>query len=257
MASRHAASLGRMPPATVGSAAWTSSAPISEIDAGGVLGVAQPSRHVSQEHDLVGAQRPGHRAGGLVGVDVVGVALAVGADGGDHRDVVLGDMVEDFDVDALDPPDEADVLPRGRRLARGAEEQAVVAAQADRRLAVAVEQEHDVLVDLADEHHLGDLHRRGVGDAQAVDELDRQIEPAHVAGDVRAPAVDDDRVHADVLEQHHVARELLLEQRVAHRRPAVLDHHRLAVELPDVGERLEQGGDVAHVGHRGSRTQVV
>ena len=107
-------------------------------DAGRVVRVAQPAGHVGQEHDLVGAERRGHRAGGLVGIDVVGVAVAVGADGGDHRDVVLGDMVEDVDVDALDPADEADVLAGRRRLARGAEQQPVVAAQADRRLAVAV-----------------------------------------------------------------------------------------------------------------------
>ena len=31
---------------------------------------------------------------------------------------------------------------------------------------------------------------------------------------------------------------------VAHRRAAVLDHHGAAVELADVGERLEQGVDV-------------
>ena len=50
--------------------------------------VAQPARDVGQEDQLVGAQRARDRAGGLVGVDVVGVALAVGADRRDHRDVV-------------------------------------------------------------------------------------------------------------------------------------------------------------------------
>ena len=76
----------------------------------GVGRVAQPAVDVGEEHDLVGAQRAGDGAGRLVGVDVVGVALAVGAHRGDDRDVVLGDVVEHVDVDALDLPDEADVL---------------------------------------------------------------------------------------------------------------------------------------------------
>ena len=124
--------------------------------------------------------------------------------------------------------------PLGAGWRLGAEQQPVVAAQPDRRLAVAVDQQHDVLVDLADEHHLRDLDGLRVGHAQAVDELHRQVEPLHVAGDLRAAAVDDHRVHADVLEQHDVARELLLQRGVDHRRAAVLDHDGLAVELADV-----------------------
>ncbi|MFN8204153.1 MAG: hypothetical protein U0S48_16460 [Solirubrobacteraceae bacterium] len=69
--------------------------------------------------------------------------------------------------------------------------------QADRRLAVAAEAQDDVLVDLADEHHLGDLDRVGVGDLQAADELDRHV-ALHAGGDLGAAAVDDHRVHADV-----------------------------------------------------------
>ena len=124
------------------------------------------------------------------------------------------------------------------------EEQSVVAAEADRRLPVAAEPQDDVLVLLADEHHLRQLDRRGVGHALAVDELDLHPEALHVLGDVGAAAVDDDRVHADVLEEHDVARELLLQQVVDHRRPAVLDDHGLAVELPDVGQRFEESLDV-------------
>src|SRR5919198_5065750 len=208
--------------------------------------VAQPAGHVREEHDLVGAERAGDGAGRLVGVDVVGVAVAVGADRGDDRDVVGGDVIEQPAVDALDAPDEAHVGPVRRRLAGDAEERAVVAADADRRLAVAVEAQDDVLVDLADEDHLGHLDGLGVADAQAADELDRQPEALHVARDLRAAAVHDDRVQADVLQQHDVASELLAQRRVLHRRAAVLDDDRLAVELPDVRKRLEKGPDVAH-----------
>jgi hypothetical protein len=88
--------------------------------------------------------------------------FAVGADRGDDGDVVLGDVLEDVDVDLLDPPHEADVLALGALGARHAEQQAVVAAQPDRGLAVTAEAQDDVLVDLADQHHLRDLDRLGV-----------------------------------------------------------------------------------------------
>jgi hypothetical protein len=112
---------------------------------------------------------------------------------------------------------------------------------------VAAQAQHDVLVDLADQHHLGDLDRRLVADPQPRDELDRQVQALHVGRDVGPAAVDHDRVHADVLQEHDVAGELLAQLRVAHRRAAVLDDDGAAVELPDVGKRLEKGSDVPHV----------
>jgi hypothetical protein len=122
----------------------------------------------------------------------------------------------------------------------------VVAAEAHGRLPVAVDAEHNVLVLLADEHHLRHLHGGLVGHAQAVHEAHLHAQPLHVRRDVRTAAVHHDGVHADVLEEHHVARELLLQVGIDHGRPAVLDHHRLAVELPDVRERLEERCDISH-----------
>jgi hypothetical protein len=99
---------------------------------------------------------------------------------------------------------------------------------------------------LADQHHLGHLDRGLVGHAQAVDELHLHAQPLHIARDVGPAAVHDHRVEAHVLEQHHVARELLLELGVGHGRAAVLDHHGLAVEVADVRQRLQEGGYVSH-----------
>ena len=47
---------------------------------------------------------------------------------------------------------------------------AVFAAQTDRHAAVPVDQGDDLLVDLADQHHLDDVHRLLVGDAHAAHE---------------------------------------------------------------------------------------
>ena len=79
-------------------------------------------------------------------------------------------------------------------------------------------------------------------------------EPLHVVGDLGAAAVDDHRVQADVLEQDDVGGEAVAQRLVAHRRAAVLDHHRAAVELADVGQRLEQGLDAAVVHGRRARS---
>ena len=60
---------------------------------------------------------------------------------------------------------------------------------------VHVERRDDVAVDLADEHHLRDLERLGVGDAVAVDELGALAQPAQPVADLRATTVYDDGAH--------------------------------------------------------------
>jgi hypothetical protein len=59
--------------------------------------------------------------------------------------------------------------------------------------------------------------------------------------------VHDDRVEADVLQEHDVAREVLAQLALLHGGAAVLDDDRAAVELPDVRERLEECLDIPHV----------
>jgi hypothetical protein len=115
-----------------------------------------------------------------------------------------------------------------------------LAGEPDRRLAVAVEPLHDVCVELAEQDHAGDLDGLGVGDAEPLVEADLEAEALHVFGDLRAASVNDDGIQADVLEQHDVCGESLHQLLLAHRRAAVLDHHGAAVELPDVGKRLEE-----------------
>ena len=89
-------------------------------------------------------------------------------------------MVQHVDVDPLDRADEADLLDVGDR--RDLEQRAVLAGEPDRRLAVAVEPQHDVGVELAEQDHLRHLDRLGVGDPQPLVEADLHPEPLHVAG---------------------------------------------------------------------------
>ena len=62
--------------------------------------------------------------------------------------------------------------------------------------------------------------------------------PLEQVVDLRAAAVDDHRIHADQLEQHHVAREAFLQLRIGHGVAAVLDDDGLVEEALDVGQRL-------------------
>ena len=81
----------------------------------------------------MGTHRAGDRRGRGIGVDVVGLPGAVGADGGDDGDVVLGDVADHVDVGPLDLADEADVLAAGGGPADDAKQRAVIAAETDRR----------------------------------------------------------------------------------------------------------------------------
>jgi hypothetical protein len=128
-------------------------------------------------------------------------------------------------VHALDLAHVADVLAAGALDRRDAEQRAVIAAQPDAGWPWRLRRSTMSLLTLPDQHHLGDLDRGGVGHAQAAHELDRHLQALHVGGDVGPAAVHDDRVQADVLEQHHVAREVLAQRRVGHGGAAVLDHH--------------------------------
>ncbi|MNC93299.1 hypothetical protein D3C83_98940 [compost metagenome] len=56
----------------------------------------------------------------------------------------------------------------------------------------------------------------------------------------------DHRIHADHLEQHHVARKTLLEQIVAHGVATVFDDDGFAVKALDVRQRL--GNDLGFAG---------
>ena len=126
-------------------------------------------------------------------------------------------------------------------LGRDPEQPAVLAGDADGRPAVTTDEPDDLLVHLADQDHLGDLHGGPVGDALTVDELGRHPQLRHVPADLGAAAVHDHGFHAHESQQHDILGELLLQARRGHRRAAVLEHHRGAPEAADVGHGLEQG----------------
>ena len=86
--------------------------------------------------------------------------------------------------------------PRSGWRALGEDEPGVLAADPDGQRAVHVDGADDLAVDLADQHHAGDVDGLGVGDPLAVAELGHLAEPLHEVADLRAAAVHDDRPDA-------------------------------------------------------------
>src|SRR5215475_13702770 len=108
----------------------------------------------------------------------------------------------------------------------------------------------DLLVDLADQHHLDDLDRLLVGYPHAPDEARLLAQALHERADLGAAAVHDDRIDPDQAQQDHVQREGLLEVRTLHRGAAILDDDRLTAELPDIRKRLQQYFGAPGICHR-------
>ena len=131
------------------------------------------------------------------------------------------------------------VLVRHPQLAR-ADQAAVLAGQAHGLAAEAVDHRHQLALHFTGEDPLDDFHRLGIGDAHALDERRFLADALQRLVDLRAAAVDHDRIHADQLEQHDVVRERFLQVLVDHRVAAVLHDDRLAVEAPDIRQRLGQ-----------------
>ena len=136
---------------------------------------------------------------------------------------------------------------------------AVLARNADRLAAGPGDPADDLLVDLAREHHFGDLGGRPVGHPQAIDEPRFDPELLEHGADLRPAAMHHHRVDADRLEQHHVLGEIVGEILVAHRVAAVFDHESAAGIALQIGQRLGQGfglGEQEGIGSLGHRPRL-
>ena len=204
------------------------------------------------EHDeFAGLQCHRERRRRRVGVDVEDLArlVEVGRDGRDHRDPPGRDDVEHRGgVDPHDVADEAEVdllaVDDSAALAR-LEQVGVLAGQPDRERAVLVDQADELALHLAGEHHAHDLHDLGRGHPQAALELTRQAHPLEHRPDLRAAAVDDDRMQAGIPEEGDVLGEGGLEGVVGHRVAAVLHDDQRPTEAFQPRQGFDEGGGLA------------
>src|SRR5690606_19237264 len=232
-------------------------------DRGAVRPRAVQAIDVGEDDELAGPEGDREGRGRRVGVDVEHLAAVgdVGVDGRDHRYRPGGEEVLDGrGVDLDDVADEADV----HRLAvddggapLGAQQAAVLAGDPDGVRSALVEEGDEVALDLPGEHHPYDGHGLGGGDPQAAAELRGDVEAVEHRGDLRATAVDDDRLHADLVEEEDVGREGALEPLVDHGVAAVLDDDAGAGEALEPRQGLDEHlgllvgpqarGEVGHV----------
>ena len=115
-----------------------------------------------------------------------------------------------------------------------------LARHTNRSSSVGVNERDDFWIDEPPQHHLHDVHGGGVGHAHAVDEtLDSMLRRGQQLADLRAAAVDDNRVNAHELHQHHIGGKTVLQGRLGHSVAAVLDDHGGAMKAADVGQSTQ------------------
>ena len=200
-----------------------------------VVFVLQQPDDVGHADELFGLEGDGDLGRGGVGVDVVGHAVAVHADGGDDRDETVGQqMLDQRGIDALDL---AHIAKIHVAFARAGQHVAVHAAQPD---AAALEQRHQVLVDLPGQHLLHDAHGFFVGIAQPADEAGLLAHAGQHLVDGGAAAVHQHDAHTQQRQRDQVVHDGQLEVVVDHGVAAVFDDQRFAVVFLDVGRRLAE-----------------
>ena len=99
---------------------------------------------------------------------------------------------------------------------------------------------HELLVHLADQGHLHDLHGLFGSDAQSIDEFNIYAEAFHIPRDVRATAMNDDRIHPHDLEHDDVRHDRIAQFRIDHGSSTVFDHDGLARLILDIRERFDE-----------------
>jgi hypothetical protein len=223
-----------------------------------IVDVPVETGHVGQVDQLLRLEGGGDGAGHGVGVDVVGLAGFVHADGGHHRHQLLVDLAfQHRGVDVADVTHESQPGIPGHHC----DQAGVLAREPDGIGPVPVDGPHHLAVDLAHQGHTDDVDGLGVSHPQAVDEDRLLAQAPHQIGDLGAAAVDDDRVHAHPPHEGHVPGEEVDQVRglggapldagrlgdsphpgLGHGVAAVFDDHGAARELADVGQRLGQHG---------------
>ena len=178
------------------------------------------------------------------------MALTVGANGGNDGDVTRVEHGEDgLGIDIVDVAHVAvDLVALVAVIDVTAD-----AGKTDRLAAELVDKADELGVHLADEHHLDNTHDVGGGVAQALDELDGDVELFEHLVDAGAAAVAEHGLHAEELEQHHVVHDGVLELFVDHGVAAVLDDDDLTLILLKVRHCLHQSFDlVCDIAHGGA-----
>ena len=191
------------------------------------------------------------------------MAIFARTDRRDHRDHAgTGQCIDDGTIDLrrfaheteIDHPfDIAVGIARGAGQLGCGDEVCVLAGQAHRLAARRIDPADQLLVDRAGQHHFGNLRGRGIGDAQAIDELAFDACAFQHRADLRPAAMHHHRIDADRLQQHDILGKGARQIGIAHRVAAIFHHEGAAGIGLQIGQRLGQrfgllqhGGIVRH-----------
>ena len=220
-------------------------------DEGGlVLLVPQQARDVGHGDELLGLEGDGDLGSSRVGVDIVGLPEVIHAHRCDDGDIAAVQQAGDQGGVHMD--DLAHMAQLGVQLG-AAKHLAVHAAEAH---AAAPQLCHEILVHLAGQHLLDDLHRCVVGDAQTACKVALDAHLLEHLVDGRAAAVHQHHPDAQQGEGDEVVHDGVLQRLVDHGVAAVLDDHGLAVVFLDIGGRLREQEGHFFIFHCGPPSQV-
>ncbi|VVT31440.1 hypothetical protein RHIZ404_230294 [Rhizobium sp. EC-SD404] len=215
-----------------------------------LAGFVEHARNVGEKQEARRVERACDGAGKGIGIDVVGVPVAARSDGGDHGDhfrfrqkvekrtVDLDHFADKSEIE--NPLDIAVRIDDGLLGLLGEHHVPVLAAETDRPLALGVDERDDFLVDGPCQHHLNDLDRLLVSDAQTAFEFRFDAHLRQHRADLRSTTMDDDGIDAGLLQKRDVAGESLAQRSVAHRMSAIFDDDRAVLVALHVGECLRQ-----------------
>ena len=127
----------------------------------------------------------------------------------------------------------------------------VLPTESDGTHAAQIEQPNDLRVQLAVEHHLGDLHRLFIRHAKPRDKRGFLSNLLEEPCDLGSSSMHENRTDPDEFHQCHVAHDIFLERVIDHRVPAVLDNDGCPVKFLDVRERVYENLRLVLIGiHR-------
>ena len=211
-------------------------------DAVWIVDVDHQARNVGEVDDFLGLQRCRKGTGDGIGVDVVGLTLLVGPDGGHHRDHVFAEQpFDDVGPHFDDVAHETQICVAGG----GPDKPTVLAGKAHCIGAVHIDCADDVATDLAHQDHARHVECLGIGYPKTVAELGFFAEPSEELADLGPTTVHDDGLEAHRPQKHDVFGERGGQQRINHGVAAELDNHHGATEPLDIGKRLDKGFSAA------------
>ena len=192
--------------------------------------------HIGQQQKPCGFERAGDGTCGCIAVDVEGfLGQAACRDGGHNGD----DACVHHIAQHLHVHFDGATHPAQFRIIRFADHQIVVFARQTNRTATFIHDRlNDAFVDQTGQHHFNDLNGGFVGHTLAAHELRLDAKLIQHFVDHRAAAMNDDRVHANLLHQHDVAGECGHRFGVAHGVATEFHHHRRAGIALHVGKSL-------------------